>query len=115
MIGYVVAAVFIYALAYYCYKKRRIESAGDLLTFGWIKPLFRWGAGICVGYLAAVILSQFLDALMLWISDKIFSVVCTHTRVDGFLYRPDACGKKHFGYLKRNDCWKAWAFCCLCW
>ena len=44
VIGYVVAAVFIYALAYYCYKKRRIESAGDLLTFGWIKPLFRWGS-----------------------------------------------------------------------
>lgn len=74
VIGYAVAAVFIYALAYYCYKKRKIESAGDLLTFGWIKPLFRWGAGICAGYLAAVILSQFLDALMLWISDKIFLV-----------------------------------------
>ena len=43
--AYVAAAVVIYLIAYYCYKKRRIESAGDLISFNWVKPLFRWGVG----------------------------------------------------------------------
>ena len=57
--AYVAAAVVIYLIAYYCYKKRRIESAGDLISFNWVKPLFRWGVGTGVGYFAGVLMADF--------------------------------------------------------
>ena len=63
--AYVLAAVAIYLLAYYCYKKRRMESAGDLITFHWVKPLFRWGVGTGVGYFAGVFVTEFLDSVHL--------------------------------------------------
>ena len=41
-------AVFLLA-AYQLYKKRQLEVAGDLLSMKKIRPIFRWGVGICVG------------------------------------------------------------------
>ena len=43
--AYVAAAVVIYLIAYYCYKKRRIESAGDLISFNWVKTIVPLGRG----------------------------------------------------------------------
>ncbi|MCM1106199.1 MAG: hypothetical protein NC355_04565 [Blautia sp.] len=57
---YAIAAVLIYLLAYYCYKKRELERTGDLLVFNWIKPVFRWGAGICTGFFGGALLMNIL-------------------------------------------------------
>lgn len=60
VVCYAVVAILFYALAYYGYKKREIECAGDLLTFSWLKPLFRWGAGVCFGFLGGTLGMYFL-------------------------------------------------------
>ena len=69
------AAVVIYLIAYYCYKKRRIESAGDLISFNWVKPLFRWGVGTGVGYFAGVLMAEFLDSVHLHVKKPMLLVL----------------------------------------
>ena len=73
--AYVAAAVVIYVIAYYCYKKRRIESAGDLISFNWVKPLFRWGVGTGVGYFAGVFAAEFLDSVHLHVKKPMLFVL----------------------------------------
>lgn len=70
--GYAVAAVAVYLIAWYGYKKREIECAGDILAFRWIRPVFRWGVGAGVAYLCALLLADFLDTVLIWVSAPIF-------------------------------------------
>lgn len=51
----VVAIVLIFA-AYQIYKRRHIETAGDWISIGIVKPIFRWGVALCGG----ILLSMFL-------------------------------------------------------
>lgn len=46
---YVLAGLIFAAAAYYAYRKRALECAGDFLSFGFTKPIFRWGAAILAG------------------------------------------------------------------
>lgn len=59
LIGYMLVGVLLYLLGWYGYRKRKIEKTGDLFTFGWIKPLFRWGAGGAAGYIAGLVIASF--------------------------------------------------------
>lgn len=57
---YLLVAIVLYALAYLIYQKRKIESAGDLITIGWVKPVFRFGAGLSGGIFGGLILRELL-------------------------------------------------------
>ena len=46
---YLGASVVLWILGYVMYKKRNLETAGDLLTIHWLKPIFRWGVGCFAG------------------------------------------------------------------
>ena len=70
--SYVIVAVAIYLFAYFAYQKRQIESAGDLLTFRWLQPVFRWGVGACVAYVGAILIASFFDSVLIWISAPLF-------------------------------------------
>lgn len=54
---YVVAGLLFAAAAFYVYQKRRLECAGDFLTVGWTKPLFRWGTAVIGGVAGAICLT----------------------------------------------------------
>lgn len=75
VLGYLFAACILYLLAWYGYKKRRLESAGDLLTFPWVKPVFRWGVGVCIGYMAAALLADFLQVVFIPVTEILFYVL----------------------------------------
>ncbi len=51
---YAAAAVVFVAAACWLYKKRQIESAGDMISIGIVKPVFRWGAAVCGGFLISI-------------------------------------------------------------
>ncbi len=55
--GYTVAAVFFIAAAIIAYKKKHVETAGDVVTVGWLKPIFRWGIAICVSAAGALFIA----------------------------------------------------------
>ena len=57
---YLVVAVVFGILAYIAYVKKQIETAGDLITVRWLKPIFQWSGAFCAAVLAvAVYLSIF--------------------------------------------------------
>lgn len=52
-----VGAVFL-ALAYALYRRRRSESAGDVVAVGWMKPVFRFGIAALAALLGGYLLYQ---------------------------------------------------------
>ena len=38
-------------IALLVYRERALERAGDLVTVGWVRPVFQWGFGACIGLL----------------------------------------------------------------
>lgn len=54
IVVYAVVAVVLLFAAYWLYKRRQLETAGDVISMRGMKPVFRWGVGICVGILFGV-------------------------------------------------------------
>lgn len=53
---YAVAAIFVTIAAYRFYRRRQIETAGDWISEGFVKPIFRWGCGLCGGILLSLMI-----------------------------------------------------------
>ncbi len=51
---YSAAAVVLLAAACWIYGRRQLETAGDMLSFGVMKPVFRWGAALCGGFMLSI-------------------------------------------------------------
>lgn len=51
---YVAVAVVFIVVAYQLYKRRQIEYAGDFVSIGIVRPIFRWGVAFCGGTCLAV-------------------------------------------------------------
>ncbi len=47
--GYCVAGLLLLVLSFVIYKKKHLETAGDIITLPLLKPVFRWGATFCIG------------------------------------------------------------------
>ena len=58
--GYALAALGLLAAAFLLYRFRRSETAGDTVSVGWAKQVFRFGMGLCT----ALILGQGLYRLI---------------------------------------------------
>lgn len=54
VIIYAAAAVVFTVAAYFLYKRRQIENAGDFISIGIVRPIFRWGVAFCGGISLAV-------------------------------------------------------------
>ena len=54
IVVYFIVAVGLYVLAYFIYRTRKIEQAGDLITVEILKPVFRWGVGTICGFYATL-------------------------------------------------------------
>ncbi len=59
---YAVAAVVIMVAAYQLYKRRKLETAGDMVSVGILKPVFRWGAAFGGGFLLALWCTSLLNS-----------------------------------------------------
>lgn len=53
LFGYLAAAALLTLIAWVTYQKKHIETAGDVITVEWMKPIFRWGVAICTSALGA--------------------------------------------------------------
>lgn len=47
--AYAGVGVLLFVLAYRLYRRRQLETAGDVISVGFMKPVFRIGLGICGG------------------------------------------------------------------
>lgn len=57
---YALAGLAMLALAWFLYKRRHSESAGDVVAFRWLRPVFRYG----VALLSALTIGRLLYALL---------------------------------------------------
>lgn len=75
---YALASLAVLALAWFLYKKRHSECAGDVVAFRWMQPVFRYGvallSGLTIGRLLYEALwhsvfqsGDYADALPMWV------------------------------------------------
>lgn len=54
-------------IAVVVYQHRQLERAGDVVTVGWVRPVFQWGVGLCAGLaFGTLIYENFLRRLGAW-------------------------------------------------
>lgn len=59
--GYLIVAIVFGVIALAAYEKKHIETAGDVITVNWLKPIFRWGMAVCTSSLGALLLRYTYD------------------------------------------------------
>lgn len=55
--AFVLCAVFT-SIALWVYHARELERAGDIVTVGWMRPIFQYGLGFCLGLAGGVAVYQ---------------------------------------------------------
>ena len=60
---YAAVAVLLYVLSYLFYRKRHIEIVGDIISYRFLKPIFRWGVAFCLGASVACFFSELADEM----------------------------------------------------
>lgn len=55
---YALVGVVLLIVSYQLYKRRQLETAGDLVSINFIKPVFRWGVALCGGFLLTELLIE---------------------------------------------------------
>ncbi len=54
-------------IAVVVYQHRQLERAGDVVTVGWVRPVFQWGVGLCAGLtIGTVLYEQFFRRQGAW-------------------------------------------------
>lgn len=53
---YALAGAVLLGCAWALYRRRRSESAGDVVAVGWMKPVFRYGVALCVAVTGGTVL-----------------------------------------------------------
>ncbi|MDE7063002.1 MAG: ABC transporter permease [Lachnospiraceae bacterium] len=61
---YCVAALVFVVVGYILYRRRRLETTGDLLCIKGTRPVFRWGLAACAAFLAAYVCCDFFDMMI---------------------------------------------------
>lgn len=80
---YAVAAIFIVVIAYQLYKRRQIETAGDWISIGIVKPVFRWGVAMCGGVLTSIIAA---NALSVSLAADVYVCMLVGIALAGFIF-----------------------------
>lgn len=80
--GYAAVAVLLLAAAYWLYKNRKIETAGDFISIALLKPVFRWGVALMGGVLSSLFVTSILMSAH---SINIFASILVSIIVFGFI------------------------------
>lgn len=60
------------------YRRRQVESAGDVVSVSWVRPIFKYGVALCSGLvigLGTYLIVGFYGALALWASMLLWTVI----------------------------------------
>lgn len=107
---YCIFALALFVISAFLYKKRDIESAGDLITFKFVKPIFRWGVGACGGFGIGILLAELFREMNLIRSKHVLIVLALVLGIVCFFIAEMFVQKKFKVFCK-----KAWKECgCFC-
>lgn len=66
IIAYLLVCVALYLAGRYLYRRRQLETAGDAITFGALRPVFKYGATLCFMMLAGAYFFSGQNGSMGW-------------------------------------------------
>lgn len=98
---YLIPAVILLVLSYFLYQKRHIETAGDLITVPWLKPVFRWGIGFFAGYFMGVCVCAVLKEFYIEVSTVGLFIAVLLVGVI-FFFISEMCIQKNFRVFKKR-------------
>ena len=58
---YAAVGILLFFIGYLIYRQKRLETVGDCIAVGWLKPVFRWGSAICVAVLVAAFVAKIME------------------------------------------------------
>lgn len=107
--GYCIVAIVLIIISYVIYQKRKIETAGSLLSIAWIQPIFRWGVGVCGAGLCTVFICTMLDYR--FVSKEIY-IAAFSTLVFGGIsfFAAQMLLEKGFFVFKKKRIWECGIF-----
>ena len=73
---YMGAGLLMLVLAYLLYRRRRLESAGDVVAVRWMRPVFKYGVAVCTGLFLGYLTGDMLDgdSMYMYVSVVAWSV-----------------------------------------
>ena len=66
IIAYLLICIALYLVGRYLYQRRQLETAGDAITFGILRPIFKYGATFCFMMLAGSYFFSTQNGSMSW-------------------------------------------------
>lgn len=109
---YLVLAAVLFTFAYFIYQKRHIEQAGDLITVGWVKPIFRWGVGTFGGFFCSIYISMIFEEIGFSVEFPVFIILLLAMGVL-FYFVADMFVQKNFRVFKKKN-WKQCGIFTVC-
>lgn len=55
----ILAGAALLLIAFWVYRARQMERAEDLVTVSWVRPIFRYGVGVCTGFALGTLLYEY--------------------------------------------------------
>lgn len=105
---YAAVGIALLALVWWLYKKRPSETAGDAMSFRWLRPIARWSIGLCGGLGLGLFLryTAFIDGgfACLLICQLVMGVICFFA-AQMLLQRSSASSTSAGGWRRRPWCW----------
>lgn len=100
--GYTVLGILFFWLAGFLYQRRELERAGDFLTISFIKPIFRWGAGCCIGLLCAYVCTALFDQMNLGENKRVIVITVLFFGILFFFLAQMVISKSFHVFSKRR-------------
>ena len=102
--GYAGVGVLLFVLAYRLYRRRQLETAGDVISVGFMKPVFRIGLGICGGTTLGVGISELFYFDTPRYSDARFYIMLCFVIVCNFIgyFMAEMLMQKNFRIFKKR-------------
>ena len=100
--GYAAAAVVLAAVSLLIYRRRHIETAGDVVSVKAVRPVFRIGVSVCAGLCGGIVMAAFFG----WHDDMLPTVLCVFFWAVVGYFVAEMLLNKSFRVLK-----KAWRGC----
>ncbi len=102
--GYAAFGIVLFAVAYLLYRRRQLETAGDVIAVKFMKPVFRIGLGICGGTTLGVGLSELFYFETARYSDARFYIMLFFVIVCIFIgyFMAEMLMQKNFRIFKKH-------------
>ncbi len=72
---YCAVAVVFLVCAFFLYKHRKLESAGDVVSYRFVRPVFKYGVAVCVGLFLGFVTSEIIGEATLPVMVVIWTVL----------------------------------------